>query len=159
MAEPSVLEEGVRLAREGRLAAACQVLTRAESDPRALAARARFEVARLRHDEALRLAEQVQGPAEVLFDAEVVAIGALYERGRIEEAWTRMAALEVLPRQDLPADVAARFYLRRGQMWRSRDRLELAIKNFQEAVRQADRPDAPPQAADAAAESLALWAR
>ncbi len=159
LAEPSALEDGVRLAREGRLTAACQALAGVGGEPRALAARARFEAARLRHDEALRLAAQVQGPEEVRFDAEVTAIGALYDRRRVEEAWDRLGSLERLPRQALPADVAARFYLLRGRMWRSRDRQELAIKNFDEAVRQADRQGAPPEAGDAAAEALALWAR
>ena len=159
LAAPPSLEEGVRLAREGRLSAACEVLARAGHEPRVLAARARFEAARLHHDQALRLAALVSGPSEVRFDAEVTAIGALYDRGRIHQAWDRLEALERQARQDLPADVSARFYLLRGRMWFGRDRGELARKNFAEVVRQADRPGAGPQAGDAAAQALAMWAR
>ncbi len=124
-----------------------------------LAARARFEAARLHHDQALRLAAQVQGPWDVRFDAEVTAIGALYDRGFIHQAWNRLEVLERQARQHLPADVSARFYLLRGRMWLGRERGELARKNFAEAVRQADRPGAGPEAGDAAAQALAMWAR
>ena len=93
------------------------------------------------------------------FDAEVTAIGALYDRGRIQQAWDRLETLERQVRLALPADVSARFYLLRGRMWFARDRGELARKNFAEVVRQADRPGAGPEAGDAAARALAMWAR
>lgn len=157
-AEPSLLQEGLRQAREGRLPAASATLARAGRSPQVLAARARTEASRAHHEEALRLAALVHGSAEAVFDAEVTAVAALYDLDRVDEAWSRMEALEKVPRGALPAELAGRFYLQRGRMWRHRGNRDLAAKNFAEAERQARRPGASLEAGDAAASALAEWA-